>query len=410
MKLLNRICLKCLDDKNNRRFNVIIIVLMSILILISYTFYVTMNNYLEENITKNIKCRSFFLNYDINKESESEVKDKIINIDHIVDFFSDSEYRTVVNFSEFATPLTDGDINLYAANNDFLPKIINGSNQFSDNMIICPNKIVASLDNSVLFKMNKLDYVNTANYLNKEIIATYNSYDYSMEIPKVNNTYEDTFTIVGLYDGDNAYTDKNVCYATRETIMRINNLQFGNLSDNINVYSHPIVVIDDSKNIDDVQMRLSSLGYEIIPRAGFDDVMVDFINYTAIIILVISIIVYLILNKIYFKKNIKTNYSNIGILKSLGYTNYKITKIIFINSLLTIAVGVTISLVIYTIIYVITSIVLENINLVFNVFSLSYPLLFILIMIIILIVIAFVESVILYFKVKKSSTINVLNN
>lgn len=323
--------------------NIILFFIIVVIFLILFTC-ITITNFSKSNKNEiyNLEiARSLY----VFESKDGDVEEKINEVDNIEYFFS-NKYLSPKRFEikEFDDELSDGIILIKALLNDDI-KIMSGKNITANNEMICSNYFYPHEYDDKLYSEQ---FLKGKDIINKKITVDSDNEDSVGEKVSLN--------IVGTYK--NKYSEEaNTCYVNIETYDKITSkyngrsLEYDENGDltsiEYNKYENYIVVVDDIKNMQDVENKLNELGigYEEVFR-----IKLEFINilytvpiFVAIIIVIISVsLLYnFIKKKIYYRTN------NIGLLKSFGYTNKDISKIYIYENIFIVFFSFIISLIIY---------------------------------------------------------------
>lgn len=393
--------------------NIVITFSIILIILIAFTASNTIINFIEENINKNIEYRTMYVKYDVMQESLSSVTKKLSEVKNVIKVIEQDKYQSYITIDKFKTNKTDGEINIIASDSTLLPPVVVGRSPNSNdkNYLICPTKFIADSNLSTRTDLTKEDYIDGKNFLKKEITIKYYSYDYSKEIPEILNRYEEQYQLIGLYNTYDNYAKDNTCYTSFTNVARINENMSGNSEEYTEeVYYHPIIIIDDSKNIDSVYEEITSMGYTPIKRMNIDRNLINNIKLISLSVILIAIVVSIICMITIILKNIKDQEQEIGLLKALGYTNANISLSFLVESLIIGLISLIISTSIYTILYFIISNLINNTNLIFTKITINYSWYSVLISFIIIIIIPVISTFTWFKRIKNINIVNLINN
>ena len=209
----------------------------------------------------------------IKKESYETKKKDIKGIPHIITILHEyniaSEY---LSSEEFKTPNTDHTIQAYTADNLSLPKIKYGTN-FPDKQgfyMVCPINMYPNSNlssNNINFKITNKDRIDMQQYLNKTIQFQFENVN-NMNIKKESIDIK----IVGLYEVNKHSLEDNTCYINESAKKYI----YDTLNNDLPSYiekSNPeaaVIIIDDIKNLEEVESELSKIGYRLDPYTIID--------------------------------------------------------------------------------------------------------------------------------------------
>lgn len=199
------------NNKNSKK-NIIIFSFLFLLIICCFSFFNIVYSYVDRVINKNIDYRTLNITPEDNDFDINELK----NISHVENVFSSFNYSTSVYVEDFSY----GGIFLKAYTDSIA--LSKGDYIQEDNDIICPSKLIASLDVETDFSLNSDDYIYTKEYLNKEINAFYEIYGYDEDLPYVKERKELKLNVVGIYNDDIILSNSNVCFASSSLIEKLN--------------------------------------------------------------------------------------------------------------------------------------------------------------------------------------------
>lgn len=214
-----------------------------------------------------------------------------------------------------------------------------------------------------------------------------------------------------MYNTYDNYAKDNTCYTSFTNVAKINKNMSGNSEEYTEeVYYHPIIIVNDSKNIDSVFEEINSMGYTPIKRMNIDSNLIGNIKLICLSILLIAIVISIICMITIILKNIKEQEQEIGLLKALGYTNKNISLSFLVESLIIGLISFFISILIYTILYFIISNLINNTNLIFTKIAINYSWYSVLISFIIIIIIPIISTFTWFKKIKNINIVNLINN
>ncbi|WP_026894519.1 ABC transporter permease [Clostridiisalibacter paucivorans] len=204
------------------------------------------------------------------------------------------------------------------------------------NVAVIPKYFYPDYFNETKFLKDDIEYLNGENYIDKTITVEYYSYDYMDTTFKINRTYNYTFKVIGVYDNVNTLNESYDIYIPYKDMKKIQtnieqnsneqteSKQIYALVDN---YAHMDTVIEDLKNNNVYFKRQAKVGY-----------IGELARYIYVLGNLLSIFVfgiggsYIMITTI---KAIKNCTMEIGLLKSMGYTNNIIRNIIITNATIT---------------------------------------------------------------------------
>lgn len=332
-----------------RDFKSRLVILLIALILLLGTIVSINEKTTEEMLSKETYSKYHNRLYQLVKKESYETKKKDIKgIPHIITILHEyniaSEY---LSSEEFKTPNTDHTIQAYTADNLSLPKIKYGTN-FPDKQgfyMVCPINMYPNSNlssNNINFKITNKDRIDMQQYLNKTIQFQFENVN-NMNIKKESIDIK----IVGLYEVDKNSLYDNTCYINENTKKYI----YDTLNNDLPSYiekSNPeaaVIIIDDIKNLEEVEKNLNKLGYRLDPYVIIDNSFLEEtkkINKTYSLIL--SIICVFLLFLILFKDTKNTLKYN-KLLKYLGAKDNHLYLTNLIHNILIILLAFILSLI-----------------------------------------------------------------
>ncbi len=308
---------KALRDFVRCKENIINVILLSILltlIIFGISFRDSLLNFWDDLTNKSYNYRLFLVTYDFNNITEEEALKKLENFPHVVQVFNAKGLSIVGQALNFVDDKHDGYFYIFGAPEDGLP-LISGENlkKYEDeNVLICPKGFnpdsFASEDN------DKSDRINMESYLG---ITT--------DLSLAGQQEKEQFTIVGLYDDDYSYSTGEICYSSFKTVQRLNEKYQkeafeSNTQEGIEVFYPIYFVIDDVKNLNNLQILLEKEGLfpENVTRIDSEtgSQIISILTVVIIILFFITIIMIIILNL----KRLDEKEKELAINTALGYT------------------------------------------------------------------------------------------
>lgn len=316
---------------------IIVITIIFLLILIPFTIYGVFTNevsFLNENDT-DLKIIGIYKDEDKTLGNQYYI-DIIKNNEHVV--YIDDGSRFLYGYLDKNNRYSDYDFE--KAIDGLVPKVTKGKNIQNENEIICPEYFTSDI---VASGVKTSELINMKDSIGKEIKLTFfqdKSKNDSAQITK-------SLTLVGTFDGDKI-GNYDTCYMEISTFKEIDEIT-KTLNDSTYI---PFldVYVDSRKNIDEVNDYLLSQGLNSSVTSSIDDSFILNILFLSVIILIFVIIGSVIILFSYFKRYYKEEYKNIALLKALGYTNKDISKIILLESIFLIGIGLIISVILFILI------------------------------------------------------------
>lgn len=340
------ISLKHLKRKENIVFEIIITLLIVVLFVLITIINFSIN-YKKENNLYNVKARTFTVT---GENKTKEELDSITNIHHIVanvsEFYRNPCYQYVKEFD-------NGEMIGYIATKALILKdslkIVDGRNIKSDNEMLIPLKFYPHGElNSVDNKIHTDKMLNGKELIGKTI-TLYSERNYPNRPPSMSNEEYNklwklweinrqaiTFTIVGTYDTKEQLEERNTIYVSMKAIDKLKNETRGSVSGidadgterlTILHYTDRMIIVDDYKNLESVQKKLTNLGFQCNNVFHYDDKLLALIISIPLFISLVILILTLILIKNFISKKFNNIRYELGLLKALGFNNNNIINI-----------------------------------------------------------------------------------
>lgn len=323
--------------------NIILISLLICILFLLNTYYISIKNFVENDINNDFHYRSLLV-YDQNNDS-SNTRKKLESEENILGVFSATSRFNGLIASDFAINNLTGRVDMYAANNQTLPKIILGENfpDNTNNYMICPKDFYPNDGN--FDNLDRSNFINTSDYLNKEIEFQYNN------LIKPDETYSITFKLIGVYENNPVSIDENICFVNESALLEIfKNQEKYNEEISLDTQTGFYVQVDKTENVDVVTKNLQNKGYFVMPSVFIDySIFESNLKHAQFFIIALSIIIIAILifliNKILNEmKNIKTILYYFGINKQKLYNFQNIGLLITIFTSILISIILTLFL------------------------------------------------------------------
>lgn len=342
--------------------------ILSILI-IGIAMSITIINYVNNESEKNMYENDVFdaLEYRtlrVGKENDdnSNYIDELEKKEHInIASYSFEYFGFGVTVDEFNKGKLTGEFRIIPANNDSLPKIVDGTNFPDDDnyYMICPENfypVSAELKNFSIF-----DKLNISKYIGKEISARYIGMRY-FNYNDPTNVFYTRLKVIGTYKNNDYNIDEYTCYVNKKAMHKMVLNQYIDDEENYELQKSQgfVIEIDSKDNIDIVTKELESEGYYVEPTVYFDEEgLKEIQNQTNKIsiplIIIVVVLIVIILEKDYLEN--KDYYRELNIL---GYNKGNIRKVYllsnFIKILLCIILGIILSSVICGLAYLLLKI------------------------------------------------------
>ena len=325
---LKNLFIKITRDKNNIFF-IILLVISTIMLIGSITFNKNFNEYVEENINKNINFRVLSVS---NKQDEADLgKNELLSIEHVQDVYS-SVYGTFSTDSSFANKELDGKITpQYLPKSTIIHSLIGSQIEENDTGVaIIPKDFYP--DNSVYeYNIDDKNIIDGESLIGKEFTITY--YTRKFENMKFVNDEKltKTFTVIGVYDNKEFMNYNNDIFISQIDLDEIAKAKIPK-NDNPDIeitqmdnYSFNVVV-DSLENVESVTNKILEHKFSTVePSMEIDEGVVKAIKISCLVIAIISIVVIILIVSLYMKKKMIRESNYIGILRASGYTKTNVT-------------------------------------------------------------------------------------
>lgn len=356
-------------EKGNIK-TIVIIVLVLLILNVLFSFALTINNFAEYSIKKNIDYRTFFVIRD-DLISESDAIKELKTINHVIEVFPDSYYYTVLDVT--GNTFT-GDFIIYGATKNTAPNVSKG-NFFEDKFeIICPEKFFPKSDLSEEKNLTKESFIDMNKYINKTITISYNKYtDVENSIFEEKNI---NLKVVGTYKNSNTLIDENICYANHNLVGNINNDIYENIDMSSQINSI-MVQIDSIEHINDVVDEIISLGYSPSQALSFNPTFLNIIKIASYVLTFLGIVFIISIFVFNNKRNFNDYANEVKLLSFLGFNQNQIKKIISLKKYTLCGISLCIFFIIVLIIYIFYNILINYKPLLFTKLpiSINFPIL-----------------------------------
>lgn len=344
LKYLILILKRIIRDSKSR-----LVILLIALILLLGTIVSINEKTAEESLNEVSSSKYVNRLYTLIKKGEfTEKKADVSHISHILTILHEYENAyQLLSSEEFKTPNSDSTVEAYTADNLSLPKIKYGTN-FPDKQgfyMACPTTMYPNsilTGNNINFKITNKDRIDMQQYLNKTIQFQFENVN-NMNIKKESIDIK----IVGLYEVNKHSLEDNTCYINESAKKYI----YDTLNNDLPSYiekSNPeaaVIIIDDIKNLNEIEKNLNKLGYRLDPYTIIDpDFLIETKKINKTYSLILSIICVFLLFLILFKDTKNTLKYN-KLLKYLGAKDNRLYLTNLIHNIIIILLAFILSLI-----------------------------------------------------------------
>ncbi len=344
LKYLILILKRIIRDSKSR-----LVILLIALILLLGTIVSINEKTAEESLNEVSSSKYVNRLYTLIKKGEfTEKKADVSHISHILTILHEYENAyQLLSSEEFKTPNSDSTVEAYTADNLSLPKIKYGTN-FSDKQgfyMACPTTMYPNsilTGNNINFKITNKDRIDMQQYLNKTIQFQFENVN-NMNVKKESIDIK----IVGLYEVNKHSLEDNTCYINESAKKYIYDTLNNDLPSYIEKSNSEaaVIIIDDIKNLEEVESELSKIGYRLDPYTIIDpNFLIETKKINKTYSLILSIICVFLLFLILFKDTKNTLKYN-KLLKYLGAKDNRLYLTNLIHNILIILLAFILSLI-----------------------------------------------------------------
>lgn len=344
LKYLILILKRIIRDSKSR-----LVILLIALILLLGTIVSINEKTAEESLNEVSSSKYVNRLYTLIKKGEfTEKKADVSHISHILTILHEYENAyQLLSSEEFKTPNSDSTVEAYTADNLSLPKIKYGTN-FPDKQgfyMACPTTMYPNsilTGNNINFKITNKDRIDMQQYLNKTIQFQFENVN-NMNIKKESIDIK----IVGLYEVNKHSLEDNTCYINESAKKYIYDTLNNDLPSYIEKSNSEaaVIIIDDIKNLEEVESELSKIGYRLDPYTIIDpNFLIETKKINKTYSLILSIICVFLLFLILFKDTKNTLKYN-KLLKYLGAKDNHLYLTNLIHNILIILLAFILSLI-----------------------------------------------------------------
>lgn len=344
LKYLILILKRIIRDSKSR-----LVILLIALILLLGTIVSINEKTAEESLNEVSSSKYVNRLYTLIKKGEfTEKKADVSHISHILTILHEYENAyQLLSSEEFKTPNSDSTVEAYTADNLSLPKIKYGTN-FPDKQgfyMACPTTMYPNsilTGNNINFKITNKDRIDMQQYLNKTIQFQFENVN-NMNVKKESIDIK----IVGLYEVNKHSLEDNTCYINESAKKYIYDTLNNDLPSYIEKSNSEaaVIIIDDIKNLEEVESELSKIGYRLDPYTIIDpNFLIETKKINKTYSLILSIICVFLLFLILFKDTKNTLKYN-KLLKYLGAKDNRLYLTNLIHNILIILLAFILSLI-----------------------------------------------------------------
>lgn len=243
---------------------------------------------------------------------------------------------------EFNKPKAEGMIELLPLLKENDVKIIKGSKIQNAGDIICPKNLYPHS----LYTGNIYNY--ETNYFGSYLLKANNLIGSSITVENENEKI--ALKIVGTFE-NKILNGAAACYISKTDFNKFKeDIEYCS-NDECYEYTSLMLRVDDYNNLVVLEKELKDLGYNSIRNYTFDEEILSSLSYIPLFVGSIVMIISMLIIYSFFKKKIRNNQYQYGVLKSVGYTNFNIKIIAILEGGFITTISILWSVVLYFISY-----------------------------------------------------------
>lgn len=324
------------------RINFLCIFLLAIssaIIIFGFSYLDSITNLWNDWTKKAVDFRTFVVNYDSKKYSEQEAIKELSNIKHVQKVSRSSGYAIAGKAYEYVNDNNDGEMYVRGVTKDSINIVYGDDFSGNANEIICAIKFNP---NSKVYETN-FDEDNSIDLTEK--VGDY------MNIKFAGSDRVEKMKIIGLYDSNYDYSAGDICYATFETVQKLNEKYQPEVFDAEKVSQDgasatlPVyLIIDDVEYTDELVENLQEKGFYaervITINTKIGDNIVRIVMILAWVTCILSFIIILFSN---FTR-INNRKKEFAIYKAIGYSKKDINDLLYTESIVMSLISVILAL------------------------------------------------------------------
>lgn len=361
------ISIKNIVHNKKNTFKIFFITFFSfILFILTTSLSGSLNNFIKNSILNTIEHRTIMINFSVdqNINIENKINNLLENDSSIIEFY---EYKPPIagdikNSKELFNNDDNNIISLTSGFEQKMPDIIKGNifNNNDQNVGIIPKNFDPTGTNQVEFKKESINYLDGEEFLGKTITI-----EFKNSIDELSG-FKYNFKVIGVYDSINNNDFPSDVYIPYDDLKMINEKyntmideHYIDSSDNFKTL---IALVDNHKSVKNVVDKLRREGIDAFPKStvGLLDELYKTIIYIGTIISITIFIISIINISLNNVNDLKKRQSELGMLKSFGYKNRQLKKIIIYESTIINIFSLFIGLVICKLIFLLLNTIVKN--------------------------------------------------
>lgn len=347
--------IKNLKKRKSNILNVIIVSIVFISIFVSISFMQNIYDFVSSR--ERIFDRVLMVSYNPQNLDSKKIYDYLETLDHVIKIVQPDEYLVSASIKELLNE--EIGVGLYGADESIDIKIKYGRNIKKDEtkVIVLPEKISYG---STDFLSD--EYIDTKKLLNEDIQIAYYIIEYDKENPmKIKNKtlVTDIYKVVGIYNSTNEISDGN-CFINFSDVKEISKTM-GRSN-----FTAPLIYIDSAENINYFKEKFVEFRERNGDVASIET-MIDYdltevyqITKVIYIMIIFAIFIFVVMLVIFLNKTVKRRKKEIGLYKSMGYSNRNILSIFTIEQTLMVMFSFFCSTILYFIIHIYYVVIIQK--------------------------------------------------
>lgn len=315
--------------KNSLRYkkrNIVTLLLMlvaEIIVILTVSISSSLNDYVNKYVINNVDGRSIYVSYDFSKNSESQIIQKLNKVNHIVAAVPQSSLFADGICSSLADRINgnNGYIQLHGGNPDTIPDVDYGRNlkEGETNVGIIPVNFYP--DSHIAEGDDHITALSGKSYIGSKLTIGQGSSSY-------------TFTVIGVYNSDECGQTMNTVYVPFHDIGAIGQTHQDNKENTTTVHSPVFAVVDQYSHLNSVLNELSQSGMTANLKVNMNTHLGIFINLIGFILFGITLLITFFSILFSTLNSIKSRTQEIGLMKSIGFTNFNVILLLNIEIVL----------------------------------------------------------------------------
>ena len=319
---------KFIKKQDRNISTIIILVLLSLVVFVSFSFSKTINYYVEKAILGEFDYNYYFaglLETTDNYPDLRESMDKLKKVKYVKDVFSTAESEYSVSVNKIGDKEINGSVRLIGKTEDDLKQISNG-NYKDKYSIICHENYYPDVDADANIWIPRSKFISMREYKNSFMNISYQHL-------KTHEHFVDNLNIVEVIENDKVQIDENVCFASRELLWDIYQRELKGV--NGDDFFEDFLVEYDLDHYEEVNTEFKKLGFAVSNenRNQLNDFSLpSFLIKLKVVLLFVSIFVVGIFISVFNKNRISDKIRSYSILKTLGMDDKEYNNLLDLDS------------------------------------------------------------------------------